>query len=310
MTRTLRQALDERRLVSDGAMGTQLMLAGLEQGGCGEAWNLTHPERVEEIQRRYVEAGADCIISNSFGGSTIMLRRHGHDGEVAEINRAAVQIARRAFGEREGWVLGDIGPFGGVMEPYGEIPQEDVRVAFEAQAQALVEGGADAIIVETQTSLDELGLAIAAARKAGAPFIIGSLAYDMSPDASFFRTMMGVSPEQAAAFVKERGADAVALNCGTGVDMVRASEIVALYRSEADLYTMVQPNAGLPVLENLKAVYKQTPEEMVGGVPALLAAGANVVGGCCGSTPEHIRAIRGAVDAFNAGREPGEAEDL
>jgi 5-methyltetrahydrofolate--homocysteine methyltransferase len=176
-----------------------------------------------------------------------------------------------------------------------------VRVAFEAQAQALVEGGADAIIVETQTSLDELGLAIAAARKAGAPFIIGSLAYDMSPDASFFRTMMGVSPEQAAAFVKERGADAVALNCGTGVDMVRAREIVALYRSEADLYTMVQPNAGLPVLENLKAVYKQTPEEMVGGVPDLLAAGANVVGGCCGSTPEHIRAIREAVDAFNAG---------
>jgi len=301
MTRSLREALGERRLVSDGAMGTQLMLAGLEQGGCGEAWNLTHPERVEEIQRRYVEAGADCLISNSFGGSTIMLRRHGHDGDVGEINRAAVRIARRAFGDREGWVLGDIGPFGGVMEPYGEIPQDDVRVAFEAQARGLVEGGADAIIVETQTSLDELGLAIGAARRAGASFVIGSLAYDMSPDGTFFRTMMGVSPEQAAAFLQEQGADCVALNCGTGVDMVRAREIVELYRSETDLYTMVQPNAGLPVLENLKAVYKQTPEEMASGVPGLLAAGANVVGGCCGSTPDHIRAIRRAVDAFEAG---------
>lgn len=301
MTRTLRQILGERRLVSDGAMGTQLMLAGLEQGGCGEAWNITHPERVEEIQRRYVQAGSDCLISNSFGGSAIMLRRHGHDGDAAAINRAAVEIARRAFDGREGWVLGDIGPFGGVMEPYGEIPQDDVRVAFEEQAQALVDGGADAIIVETQTSLDELGLAIDAARKAGAPFIIGSLSYDASPDATFFRTMMGVSPEQAAAFVAERGGDAVALNCGTGVDMVRAREIVQLYRSECGLHTMVQPNAGLPVLENLKAVYKQTPEEMVGGVPDLLEAGASIVGACCGSTPEHIRALRAVVDAFNAG---------
>ena len=305
MKKTLQHALRERRLVNDGAMGTQLMAAGLEPGGCGEAWNLTHPERVLAIQRPYVEAGADCLTTNTFGGCRIMLRRHGRGDEVVAINRAGVEIARQAFGDRPGFVLGDIGPFGGVMAPYGDIEPDEVRRAFDEQAQALVSGGADAIIVETQTSLDELGLAIDAAKEAAAPCVIASLAFDVSPDGELFRTMMGVAPEQAAAFAKERGVDIVGLNCGSGIDMIRAQEVVGLYRSACDLITMVQPNAGLPVLENLKAVYRQTPEEMVEGVAGLLDAGAGIVGACCGSTPEHIRAIRNAVDRFEGSGKAG-----
>ena len=302
MNKPLHEAVLERRLVCDGAMGTQLMLAGLEQGGCGELWNLTHPERVLAIQRRYVEAGADCLITNTFGGSRTMLTRHGHADQLREINQAGVRVAREAFGERTGYVLGDIGPLGAILEPYGDLPAKDARAAFEEQAAALVEAGADAIIIETQTALEELGLAIDAAKAAGAPCIIGSLAYDLSTDGTFFKTMMGVSPEKAAKFAEKKGAHVVALNCGTGMDMAGAATVVKLYRKSCKLPTMVQPNAGLPVLEGGKAVYKQTPAEMGSGVPEVLAAGANIIGSCCGSTPEHTRAIHQAVEGHNRGK--------
>jgi 5-methyltetrahydrofolate--homocysteine methyltransferase len=280
-------------------MGTQLMLAGLEQGGCGELWNLTHPERVLAIQRRYVDAGADCLITNTFGGSRLMLARHGHADDLRAINQAAVRIAREAFGDREGFVLGDIGPLGAILEPYGELPAADARAAFEEQAQALVEAGVDAIIIETQTALEELGVAIEAAKTAGARCIIASLAYDLSLDGTFFKTMMGVSPEQAAESAEEKGAHIIALNCGTGMDMTGAAKVVRQYRGASKLPTMVQPNAGLPVLEKGKAVYKQLPAETARGVPDVLAAGVNIIGSCCGSTPEHTRAIRQVVQEFN-----------
>jgi 5-methyltetrahydrofolate--homocysteine methyltransferase len=299
MNSIMLETLQSRRLVCDGAMGTQLMLAGLEQGGCGEAWNLTHPDRVLAIQKRYADAGADCIITNTFGGSRIMLRRHGHEKELAEINRAGARITREAFGGRAGFVLGDIGPLGALLEPYGELTEAEAQSALAEQAEALVAGGVDAIIIETQTGLEELGLAIDAAKAAGAPAIIASLAYDLSADGTFYKTMMGVAPEDAAEFVEARGANVVALNCGTGMDMNGAAMVAKIYREHCGLPVMVQPNAGLPVLENLKAVYKQLPADMAAGVPAVLEAGANVVGSCCGSTPEHTRAIRQKVDAFN-----------
>jgi 5-methyltetrahydrofolate--homocysteine methyltransferase len=298
MNKPLLEALKVRPLVGDGAMGTQLMLAGLEQGGCGEAWNIKHPERVLAIQRRYADAGADCLITNTFGGSRIMLRRHGQADDVGEINKVAVEIARQAFGDRVGYVLGDIGPFGGLMEPYGDFTEQQVREAFNEQAQALVDGGADAIIVETQTSLEELGLALQAARDAGAACVIGSMAYDVTLDGSTFRTMMGVDPERAAEFMQEHDADVVALNCGTGMDMERARQAVDRYRKATDLPVMAQPNAGLPRLVNMKVVYDEPPEEMVAGVAPLLDAGANIVGACCGSTPDHIAAFRRAVDFY------------
>ncbi len=248
------------------------------------------------IQRAYVEAGSDCLITNTFGGSRIMLERHGEAERTAEINRAAVDIARRAFGDRPGFVLADIGPFGGLLEPYGDMPAERVAEAFAEQAEALVAGGADAIIIETQTALEELGLALRAARATGVPCVIASMAFDLMRDGSSARTMMGTSPEQAAEFMVENGADIVALNCGTGIDMATAADIVRRYRSVCDRPIMAQPNAGEPVLENMQAVYKQTPEEMAMGLEAVLAAGARIVGGCCGSTPDHIREFRKILD--------------
>jgi 5-methyltetrahydrofolate--homocysteine methyltransferase len=294
----LHEAVRSRRLVGDGAMGTQLFLAGLESGACGEAWNLTHPDRVLGIQRRYADAGADCIITNTFGGSRIMLRRHGHEPELAAINAAGVRITREAFGGRPGYVLGDIGPLGALLEPYGDLTEEAARAALEEQATALVKAGADAIIIETQTGLEELGLAIDAAKAAGAPSVIASLAYDLSADGTFYVTMMGVTPERAAEFAQERGADIVALNCGTGMDMKGAAQVAKIYREHCTLPVMVQPNAGLPVLENLKAVYKQLPADTAREVPAALEAGAGIIGSCCGSTPEHTREIRRQVDEF------------
>jgi 5-methyltetrahydrofolate--homocysteine methyltransferase len=299
MKKSLQETLPERRLVCDGAMGTQLMLAGLESGACGEVWNLTRPERVQAIQRRYADAGADCIITNTFGGSRIMLRRHNHADDLRAINQAGVRIAREAFGGRDGYVLGDLGPLGAILEPYGDLSQKEARAAYEEQARALVEAGADAIIIETQTSLDEIGIAIDAAKAAGAPCVIASLAYDLSADKTFYVTMMGVLPAQAAEFIEERGANIVALNCGTGMDMTGAAKVSKIYREHCKLPVMVQPNAGLPVLEKGRAVYKQSPADMAGGVAEALAAGANIIGSCCGSTPEHTRAIHQVVAAFN-----------
>jgi len=298
MKKYLQDAARNRPLLGDGAMGTQLMLAGLEQGNCGEAWNLTHPERVLAIQRRYAEAGSDCILTNTFGGSRIMLRRHSNAEKTIEINQAGVHIAREAFGGRDGYVIGDIGPFGGLMEPYGDFMEAQVREAFNEPARALVDAGADAIIIETQTSLEELLLGICAAKEAGAPCIIGSMAYDVTLDGSTFRTMMGVDPERAAEFMREHGADIVALNCGTGMDMERARQAVERYKRVTGLPVVVQPNAGQPKLVNMKVVYDETPEQMVQGVAPLIQAGANIIGGCCGSAPEHIRAFRRAINEY------------
>ena len=298
MKKLLQDAMRERPMLADGAMGTQLILAGLEQGNCGEEWNLTHPEKVLAIQRRYAQAGSECILTNTFGGSRIMLNRHSKGDMVVEFNKAGVELVRQAFDGRDGYIIGDIGPFGGLLEPYGDFTESQVLSAFEEQAAALVEAGADAVIIETQTSLEELLLGIRAAQHAGAPCIIGSMAYDVTRDGSTFRTMMGVEPERAAEFMEEHGAHVVALNCGTGMDMARSREAVERYKKVTHLPVMATPNAGQPKLVNMKVVYDETPEQMVRGLVPLLVSGANLVGACCGSTPEHISAFRKAMDEF------------
>jgi 5-methyltetrahydrofolate--homocysteine methyltransferase len=272
-----------------------LIAAGLQSGACGELWNLTQPDRVLAIHRAYVQAGADCIITNTFGGNRITLRRREAAGQTREINRAAARIAREGFDGRPGFVLGDIGPLGEMLEPYGELSLADAQAAFKEQAGALVEADVDAIIIETQTSLGELGLAIDASLEAGAKAVIASLAYDLLADKTSYATMMGVTPQQAARFIEKRGAHVAALNCGAGMDMAGAAKVAAIYGSNCALPVMVQPNAGLPILEGGRTVYKQQPKDMAAGVPQVLAAGANIVGSCCGSGPEHTRAIGLAV---------------
>jgi 5-methyltetrahydrofolate--homocysteine methyltransferase len=302
MNPTLLETLGRRRLVCDGAMGTQLMLAGLASGECGELWNLTHPERVLAIQRRYVEAGADCLITNTFGASRLTLAGHGQAEQVLGLNQAGVRIAREAFGGQPGFILGDVGPLGGLLEPFGELKESDARAALDEQIAALLAAGADAILLETQTALEELGLGLVAAHAAGAKCIIASLAFDRSADGKQFRTMMGVRPEQVAKFAQENGAHVLALNCGKGMDMPGAAEVIRLFRQHSKLPLMAQPNAGQPVLENGRVIYRQTPVELVQALPDVLAAGAVIVGSCCGSTPEHTRAICAGLDRL--GRNP------
>ncbi len=299
MASRLMDAISKRVLLGDGAMGTQLQLAGLLLGGCGEIWNTKYPERVLKIQKAYADAGSDCIITNTFGGNRITLKRHGYPDQVRDINVAAAKIAREAFGDKEGYVLGDIGPFGGIMEPYGETPEADVREAFDEQAAALVEGGCDAIIIETQTGLEELAVGIEAAKKAGAPAIIASLAFDVLVNGQDIKTMMGITPEQAAKHAKEVGADIIALNCGTGIDMQWAGKCVCRYHNTCDLPTMAQPNGGQPILVGDKVHYNQTPEEMAKELHFALESGVNIIGACCGSTPEHIAKLRPLVDEWN-----------
>ncbi|UCF18982.1 MAG: homocysteine S-methyltransferase family protein [Gemmatimonadota bacterium] len=295
-------ALSQRVLVGDGAMGTELQRAGLEPGGCGELWNLAHPDHVLAIQSAYVDAGSDCVTTNTFGASRVMLQRHGLEDQVEPINRAAVRVAREALRDRAGFVLGDIGPLGGLLEPYGDLSVARASDAFREQAALLVAAGVDAIIIETQTSLEELGIAITAAREAGAPCVIGSVAFDLTHDGNDMRTMMGTDPEAAARFMADSGADVLGANCGAGINMAAAAVVLRRFRNVSPLPTMAQPNAGRPELENFRAVYKESPQDMALGLRDVLDAGARVVGGCCGTTPDHIRRFRAIVNEWNAGQ--------
>jgi 5-methyltetrahydrofolate--homocysteine methyltransferase len=293
----LLEAIKTRVLLSDGAMGTQLQLAGIEPGGCGEYWNLIEPEKVLAIQRAYAAAGSDCIITNTFGGCPFTLRRHGHYDKAYEINKAGAELARRALGER-GWVLGDVGPFGGFLEPLGETSEADLTGMMTVQIQGLLDGGADAIIVETQTASEEASVGIQVARKLGAPCVIASFAYDKVVDGQ--RTMMGLAPSDVVRRLDDLGVDIFAANCGTGIDIAGYIKLVESYRAATDKPIMAQPNAGQPSMKAGIVTYLETPEMMAARVPDLVTAGARIVGGCCGTTPEHIRLFRRQVDQLAA----------
>jgi 5-methyltetrahydrofolate--homocysteine methyltransferase len=288
--------LEEKPLLNDGAMGTQLQAAGLVPGECGDHWNLLHPDKVTKIHQAYIRAGSESITTNTFGASRIALQRHNLANEVKAINRTAVQIARRSFDGNGGFVLGDIGPFGGMLEPYGDFKSEDVLNSFRDQADALVSAGVDAVIIETMTALEELGLAIQAAREAGAAIVIATMSFDRSHDGKDARTMMGISPEQAAEFMQKSGVDIAGTNCGTGIDAVWASKIIKRFQSACDLPLIGQPNCGQPEWEGSKIVYREKPLEMAANMRLLIDAGASIVGACCGSTPEHIGEIRKVLD--------------
>lgn len=302
MKTTLLEAIKDRVLLSDGAMGTQLQGAGLQPGECGEHWNLTRPGDVEKIQRAYAEAGSDILITNTFGGCRLSLERHGLGSDTAAINRAAGEIARRALGDKAGFVLGDIGPFGGLMEPYGETPEDDVCAAFGEQAEALVSAGVDGIIVETQTSFEEAGIGVEAALAAGAPCVIVSFSFDVNNKGTDLFTMMGINPEAAAEFAVSSGAHMIGINCGTNVDIDWAKKATQRYRKVCDLPVMAQPNAGQPELVDFETVYRQDAEEMAAKTSALADAGASIIGACCGSTPETIAAMRANLSETGRGK--------
>ncbi len=278
-------------LVSDGAWGTFLHQKGLKPGECPESWNLSRRSDVLDIARSYVDAGADMIETNSFGASRIKLAHYGLGRQAAEINKAAAEISREAAGD-DRIVLGSIGPTGKFLIN-GEVTEEDLFEAFSEQAVALERGGADAACIETMTALDEALCAVRAVRENTRLETVCTFTFDKMADGSY-KTMMGVSPQEMAKGLAD--ADVIGTNCGNG--MAAMADIVRAIRSvNPDIPVLVHANAGKPKVIDGKTLFPETPRDMARLTPDLLKAGASVVGGCCGTTPDHIRAIADAVRA-------------
>jgi len=266
-------------LITDGAWGTELQARGLAPGAAPDTWNLTHPERVEAVAHAYVEAGSQVILTNTFRANAAAM-----EGDLEAINRAGVEISKRAAGARA-LVFASIGPTGKMLMA-GEIGSDRATAAFAAQAAALAAAGADALLVETMSDVEEARLAVAAAKTTGLPVIV-SFAFDSGKNKD--RTMMGATPEAVAAAMVDAGADAVGANCGVGVE--RAAPICRRLRAACNLPVWIKPNAGLPKMEGTAIRYDTSAEFFASHYTALREAGASFLGGCCGSTPDFIRAL-------------------
>jgi 5-methyltetrahydrofolate--homocysteine methyltransferase len=281
-------------LVSDGAWGTLLHKRGLEPGHCAELWCVEHPAEVLDIARRYVEAGADMVKTNSFGGSRFKLEHYGLADRTVELNEAAARLSRQAAGSNA-WVIASLGPTGRFLV-VGEVTEAQIYEAYTEQSQALERGGADALCIETMLATDEAAIAVRAARQNTHCEIICTFTFEQTAQGGY-RTMMGVTPGDAARAAVDAGADIVGTNCGSGIE--RLVEIVREMRAAVQgVPILVHANAGLPRRVNGVDVFPETPTQMAAQVPAVVAAGASVVGGCCGTTPEHIRAIAAALRAL------------
>lgn len=280
-----------KTLVSDGAWGTFLQEKGMQAGDCPEQWNLTHAEDVFDIAKSYVDAGADLVETNSFGGSKYKLEKFGLADKVFEINKAAAEISRKAAGDK--YVLGSVGPTGKILM-MGEVTEEDLYECFKEQARGLEAGGADAIMIETMTDLDEARIAIQAAKDNTQCEVFCTMTFDKTVDGEF-RSMMGISPSDMVKTLVDAGAELIGANCGNGIaDMIGI--VQEIRKSSPDIPVLVHANAGMPVYEDGQTVFPETPEEMAVLVPKIIHAGANAIGGCCGTTPGHIRMVRKAVD--------------
>ena len=281
----IQQLIANGPVVTDGAWGTELQRRGLAGGEAPDGWNLTHPDTVAEVALAYVEAGSQIILTNTFGANRVRLPEFAEAGQIRELNRRGVEISRGAAHGRAR-VFASIGPSGKMLLA-GDVDPEELRHAFEEQASALAEASADALVVETMGDLEEAKLAVAAARATGLP-VVACMVFDSGRDKD--RTLMGVTPEQVAAELTEAGADVVGANCGHGI-----AKLVAICRrlkSATNVPVWIKPNAGLPEIENGRVVYRTTPEDFASFGPALVEAGASFIGGCCGTDPSFIRALK------------------
>lgn len=277
-------------LISDGATGTFLQAHGLEAGGCPEEFNASHPEVVRAMAKAYFDAGSDLVLTNSFGGSKFMAKKYGHGDRVREFNRLAAEHVRsQAPPGRH--VVGSVGPTGEFLAPLGEVGEAEMYDAFVEQITALEEGGAEAVIIETMTALEEATLAIRAAKENTALTVLATMTFDQGPRGYF--TMMGVTPQRAVMELRAAGADVVGTNCGNGID--RMIEIFQEMREVGEGYLVVHSNAGIPEMKHGAIVYPESPEYMAERFKTLASLGANIVGGCCGTGPEHIRALHAAL---------------
>jgi 5-methyltetrahydrofolate--homocysteine methyltransferase len=275
-------------LLSDGAWGTFLQATGLKPGECPEFWNVSRREDVIKIAESYIEAGSDIIETNSFGGSIFKLSQYGLADRVYDLNKAASEISREAAG-KDRHVAGSVGPTGKMLI-MGDVTEEELYNAFKEQSIALEAGGADIIIIETMSALDEAALAVRAARENTRCVIIVTMTFDGDP-LSGYHTMMGVSPAEMVVAMKEAGADIVGSNCGNGIENM-IGIVKEIRNTDRNIPVMIQANAGVPEFIDGKTVFRESPELMASFVPALIEAGANIIGGCCGTTPKHIKEIR------------------
>jgi len=274
--------------LADGAMGTMLFDQGLESGGSPELWNMEQPDRVGAVHRGYLEAGAELILTNTFGGNRFRLALHGLEGRVEELNRAGARIAREAAAAAGGHALvaGDIGPSGGILEPLGDLAFEAAVSGFAEQARALIDGGVDVMWIETMSDLEEVRAAVDGVRRISPSIpLITTMTFDTRG-----HTMMGVSPEQAVDALNGWGAAAVGGNCGNGPEEI-LQVIEKMKRRAPQVRLVAKANAGVPAWKNGRAAYGAGPEEMAAYAAAVAERGAWLIGACCGSTPAHLRAM-------------------
>jgi len=292
--KTIEELLAEKSVViADGAWGTQLAERGLEPGEAPENWVLTQPDAVRDVAAAYVASGAEIVLTNTFGGSRLKLAKAGLEDEAEEINRVATELSKDAA-EGRALVFASIGPTGEFMQPLGLVTEEEMVAAFAEQVTAMSAGGTDGILVETMTDLGEAKAALRAAKEHFDGPVVVSMTFDKGLKG--YATMMGVRPEQAAEELQAAGADIVGSNCGHGIENM--VEVIELMAPATDLPVWAKPNAGMPKLVAGRTVFDETPEEMSAHFEALVAAGARIIGGCCGTTPDHIRALVEARDAM------------
>ncbi|MFH0981651.1 MAG: homocysteine S-methyltransferase family protein [Planctomycetota bacterium] len=293
--RPLLERIKQREvLVADGAMGTLLLQRGLKPGECPESFNLTRPEVLEEIAGLYFAAGADILQTNTFGASPLKLAQYGLETRMDEINRRAVHAVRKIAGNRA-YVVACIGPSGRMLKPYGDAEPEEVYRSYLQQLEVLTGDGVDGVFLETMTDLAEAALAVKAAKQVSpAVPVSATMTFDATPRG--FYTIMGVTIAEAAAGLQEAGADLVGSNCGNGI--AHMIEIARVFRRCTDLPLTIQSNAGLPEIKDDMPVYAETPDYMADQARELLTLGVSVIGGCCGTTPEHTRALRKLVDTW------------
>jgi 5-methyltetrahydrofolate--homocysteine methyltransferase len=271
-------------------MGTQLMERGLKPGQSGELWNIERAADVQAIHRAYLDAGCNLVTTNTFGGNRPTLSTHGLADHARDINSAGAAVAKAAVGN-DGWVLGDVGPFGGFLEPAGDMTAAELEEIFATQLQGLKAGGADGIIIETMADPAEVAIAIKAAKQLGDWPVIATYAFS-SGVGGVYRTMMGTTVERAVKAAVEAGADAVGANCGTAMSLEDyASLAKEILTAAAGVPVILQPNAGAPRMTPQGVKYQASDREMADLAALLRDAGVKVIGGCCGTTPEHLRAM-------------------
>jgi 5-methyltetrahydrofolate--homocysteine methyltransferase len=290
-------------LCGDGAWGTELMARGLTIGECPESMNLSKPEVLAEVAELYLVAGAELVTTNTFGGSPLKLASYGLEDQTEDINRRAVEVLKPVVDGR-GYISASVGPTGKIMEPYGDTAPEAVSDAFRLQIGALVDSGADIICIETMIDLREAELAIQATRSLSADIpIIATMTFDATPRGFF--TTMGTNVEKACTSLVDCGADIVGSNCGNGIDTM--VEIAAAFKDHSSGPIIIQANAGLPETRDGELFYPESPEFVAARVDRLMDLGVAIIGGCCGTTPDHVRAIRAAIDATSNSNENRES---